>query len=263
MTTTVLLPDLAFPESPRWHDGRVYVSDWGAGQVWAVTPGGDPEVVARGTAFPLCFDFLPDGRLVLVDGPSLTVQASSGGPAAPYADLESLSPHAFNDVTVDRRGNVFVNNIGFDFPGGEPRPGLVAVVTPTGDVRQAADDLMFPNGMAAVGDTLVVAESYGDRLTAFDIGPDGSLSGRRVWAALGEGAAPDGICAVEEGIWYASVPGACCELVAEGGEVLARHDFDRGAFSCAAGDGVLYVALNAWGQESATPQGQLVAVELG
>jgi sugar lactone lactonase YvrE len=262
MTMTVLLSDLAFPESPRWHDGRVYVSDWGAGQVWAVTPGGDAEVVARGTAFPLCIDFLPDGRLVLVNGPNLQVQAA-GEDATPYADLGALSSYAFNDVTVDGRGNVFVNNIGFEFPGGEPRPGMVAVVTPDGDVREAADGLMFPNGMAVIGETLVVAESYADRLTAFDIGPDGSLSGRRVWAALGEGAAPDGICAVEEGIWYASVPGACCELVAESGEVLARHDFDRGAFSCAAGGGVLYVALNAWGVESTAPQGQLVAVELG
>jgi len=263
MTTRVLLSDLAFPESPRWHDGRVFVSDWGAGLIWAVTPEGEGEVVARGSAFPLCFDFLPDGRLVLVDGPRLTAQALSDGAAAPYADLGHLSSHAFNDVTVDGRGNVFVNNIGFDFPGGEPRPGMVAVVTPGGDVREAAGGLMFPNGMAVVGDTLVVAESYADQLTAFDIGSDGSLSGRRVWAALGEGAAPDGICAVDDGIWYASVPGQCCALVAEGGEVLARHEFDRGAFSCTVGGDVLYVALNAWGGETSTPQGQLVAVELG
>jgi sugar lactone lactonase YvrE len=261
MTPAVLLPDLAFPESPRWRDGQIYVSDWGTGTVWSVTPTGDAFVAARGTAFPLCIDFLPDGRLLLVDGSTLRVQDPDGN-VEPYADLSQVSTYAFNDVAVDAAGRVYVNNIGFDFPGGEPRPGLVAVVTEEGAAREAADGLMFPNGMAVVDETLIVAESYADRLTAFQIGPGGSLSGRRDWAVLGEGEAPDGICVVPEGIWYASVPQQACTLVAEGGEVLARQEFDRGAFSCTVGDGVLYVALNAWGSETDQPQGQLVAVEI-
>lgn len=258
----VLLTDLAFPESPRWHDGRVYVSDWGAGEVHAVTPDGAGEVVARGAAFPLCIDFLPDGRLLVVHGPDLLVREDDGT-LAPYADLRPLAEHAYNDITVDRRGNVFVNNIGFDFPGGEPEPGTIVVVTPDGTAREVADDVLFPNGMATIGDVLVVAESYRNRLTAFDIAPDGSLGNRRVWADLGEDY-PDGVSADPEGrIWYADVPHQVCRLVAEGGDVVRTVELDRGAFSCAVRDGVLYVATNEWsGAPSSGRNGQLVAVDL-
>jgi sugar lactone lactonase YvrE len=257
----VLLTDLAFPESPRWHDGRIHVSDWGAGVVHAVSADGTSAVVARGSAFPLCFDFLPDGRLLLVNGSTLEAHAA-GGTTTTYADLGHLSKHTYNDITVDGHGNVFVNNIDFDY-GSEPEPGFVAVVTPDGAVRKAADELMFPNGMAVLGDVLVVAESYAGRLTAYDVAADGSLTGRRTWADLGDDA-PDGICVDPDGrIWYASVPGRACSLVAEGGEVLRTIDFDRGAFSCALRDGVLYVALNIFGEEEQpAPSGQLVAVTL-
>ena len=257
----ILLTDLTFPESPRWHDGRVLVSDWGAGTVHAVSADGTATVVARGSAFPLCFDFLPDGRLLLVNG--TTVEAHEPeGKTTTYADLGHLSPHAFNDITVDGRGNVFVNNIDFEY-GSDPEPGFVAVVTADGAVRKAADGLMFPNGMAVLGDVLVVAESYAGRLTSYDVAADGSLTGARTWADLGDDA-PDGICVDPDGrIWYASVPGRACTLVAEGGEVLRRVDFDRGAFSCALHDGVLYVALNEFGeQERPAPTGRLVAVTL-
>ncbi len=258
----VLLDGLAFPESPRWHDGRCYVSDWGTGQVYAVAPDGSSQVVTTGSAFPLCIDFLPDGRLLVVHGAELLVQ--DGLLLRPYAGLAELSAHAFNDITVDRRGHVFVNNIGFEFPGGEPRPGLVALVDHDRRPRQVADGLMFPNGMTVLGDTLVVAESYAGRLTAFAIAPDGSLSDGRTWADLGD-AAPDGICAAGDGsVWYADVPHRCCVQVAEGGEVLRRFDLDRGAFSCAVGDGTLYVAANSWGDgfDPAARNGQLLALDL-
>ena len=90
-----------------------------------------------------------------------------------------LGEHPWNDIVVDGRGNAYVNNIGFDFPGGEFAPGIVALVTPDGVARQVADGLAFPNGMAVTPDnaTLIVAESYGQKLTAFDIASDGSLSG--------------------------------------------------------------------------------------
>ena len=260
--THVLLTGLAFPESPRWRDGRVHVSDWGAGEVHAVAPDGSDEIVAKGTAFPMCIDFLPDGRMLVVHGPDLLVREADGT-LAPYAELAPLAEHAYNDITVDGHGNVFVNNIGFEFPGGDPQPGTVVVVTPDGAAREVADDVLFPNGMAVVGEVLVVAESYRHRLTAFDIGPDGSLGNRRIWADLGEDY-PDGISADPEGrIWYADVPHQVCRLVAEGGEVIRTVDLDRGAFSCAVGDGVLYVATNEWsGAPSSDRNGQLVAVDL-
>jgi sugar lactone lactonase YvrE len=259
----VLLDGLAFPESPRWHDGRIYVSDWGAGEVHAAWPDGASEVVATGSAFPMCIDFLPDGRLLVVHGTDLLVQEA--GSLQPYADLSAVSELGFNDITVDARGNVFVNNVGFEFPGGEPKPGLVAVVTPDGKARKVADGVMFPNGMAVTGATLVVAESYANQLTAYDIAPDGTLSEGRTWAHLGEHN-PDGICIDAQGaVWYADVPHQCCVRVAEGGEVLRTIELDRGGFSCALGDGTLYVATNAWGGPDAIEgkqNGQLVAIKL-
>ena len=224
----------------------------------ACTPAGEAELVATGSAFPMCIDFLPDGRLLVVHGTDLLVQ--DGRTMTRYADLSPVSSLSFNDITVDPAGNVFVNNIGFEFPEGEPKPGLVAVVTPSGDVRVVAGDLMFPNGMAVLGTTLVVAESYANRLTAFDIGASGELTGRRVWAALGEHN-PDGICVAPDGtIWYADVPHQVCVNVAEGGEVLRTIDLDRGAFSCVLGEGTLYVTTNSWGDVGRN--GQLVAIDL-
>lgn len=259
----VLLDGLAFPESPRVYDGQVYVSDWGAGQVLR----GDGEVIATVESFPMCIDFLPDGRLLIIDnsGPRLLVQERDGT-LTTYADLSGVSEMGFNDITVDRHGHVFVNCVGFEFPGGVPTTGIVAVVTPDGRARQVADDVFFPNGMAVTGETLLVAESYRGQLTAFDIAGDGSLSNRRVWAAV-EGSAPDGICMSPDGsAWFAEVPGARCVRVAEGGEVLQEIKLDRGAFSCALGDGVLYVATNAWGGVENVgqggPNGQLVAITL-
>lgn len=258
---TVVLSDLAFPESPRCREGRVYVSDWGAGEVHAVVAGGS-EVVARGSAFPMCIDFLPDGRLLVVHGTDLLAQEADGT-LAPYADLASLTHRAFNDVTVTADGFVYVNNIGFDFPGGDPAPGFVAVIAPDGRVARVAEDVMFPNGMAVVGGDLVVAESYGERLTAFALLPDGSLGERRTWAAV-DGHHPDGICVDPDGhLWYADVADGSCTLVAEGGEVRRTVRLDRGAFACALDGDTLYVATNTWeGGPGGGRNGQLVAVDL-
>jgi sugar lactone lactonase YvrE len=148
-----------------------------------------------------------------------------------------------------------------DMPGSmpweEPKPGIVTVVGPDGSSRQVADDVWFPNGMVVLGeDTLVVAESHADRLTAWTITDSGELVDRRVWADLGPGSAPDGICADAEGaIWYASVPGQRCTRVAEGGEVLDTVMADRGCFSCMLGgdDGRrLYIVANHWSEGGAS-----------
>ena len=139
---------------------------------------------------------------------------------------------------ADGRGNAYVNRAGFNPMAGEPvRPGFVFLVTADGSVRQVAGDIAFPNGMAVTADnsTLIVADSYSRSLVAFDIGADGGLSRRRVWADLGTGV-PDGICTdAQNAVWYADVPGQRCVRVAEGGAVLQTVELDRGGFACALG----------------------------
>jgi sugar lactone lactonase YvrE len=155
----------------------------------------------------------------------------------PHAELGALSQKPWNEIVVDGRGNAYLNNIGFDFPGGEVTTGIVALVTAEGLVRQVADDVAFPNGMVVTPDnsTLIVAESYANRLTAFDIAADGDLSNRRVWADLDAGV-PDGICLDADGaVWYADVPNQRCVRVREGGEVLQTVDAGLGCFACMLG----------------------------
>lgn len=148
------------------------------------------------------------------------------------AYLRSLSAFLWNEIVVDGRGNAYLNNIGFDMMAGEQAgPGIVALVTPDGSTRQVADGVLFPNGMVVTPDnsTLILAESYGQRLTAFDIETDGGLSNRRVWADLDDGY-PDGICLAAEGaVWFGDVPNKRCVRVREGGEVLQTIELDLGA----------------------------------
>src|SRR5262249_7628699 len=189
-----LLTGLVFGETPRWHDDRLWFSDMSVGEVLTVDLAGRREVVAQVPT--LGSGFLPDGRLLIVsirDG--LLLRRGPDGALVTHADLTGLERHPWNDLVVDGRGNAYVNNIGFEFPGGEFHPGIVALVTPDGATRQVGEGLAFPNGMAVTPDnaTLIVAESYGDRLSAFDIAADGSLSNQRTWASLG-GGHPDGIC---------------------------------------------------------------------
>ena len=235
----VLLTDIVMGESARWHEGHLWFCDWGAGEVIRLVDD-KAEVVGRMRGLPFCIDWLPGGDLLILDGPGAALLRS----AKPFADLSGIDgAHPWNDIATDSRGNAFVNNIGYDFPGGAPAPGLIAVVTPDGAARQVADGLLFPTGMAVTADdtTLIVAESHAGRLTAFDIDPDGSLGNRRVWAEL-PSAAPDGICLDASGaVWYADVPHRQCVRVREGGEILETVAFDLGAFDCAlSGDAVLY-----------------------
>ncbi len=182
-----------------------------------------------------------------------------------------MSERPWNEIVVDGRGNVYVNNIGFNFPGEDFAPGLIALVRPDGSVRKVADDVAFPNGMAVTGDnsTLVLAESYGNILTAFDIAANGTLSNRRPWADLGEDV-PDGICLDAEGAaWYADVPHQYCVRVREGGEVLQTIKLDRGCFACMLGGAegrTLFIVANEWAGTAAMSSparaGQVVAVEV-
>ena len=250
--TQILMNGLAFPESPRWHDDRLWFSDWGAHEVIALDADGRPEVVAHVDSLPFCIDWLPDGRLLIVSASEgLLLRRERDGSLVAHADLSSLADFKWNDIVVDGRGNSYVNNTGFDFPGGEFAPGILALVTPEGFARQVADEVAFPNGMVVTPDnsTLIVAESYGNKLTAFDIAADGSLSNRRLWADL-RGGVPDGICLdAENAIWYGDVPNKRCVRVREGGEVLQTIQLDRGCFACALGGAdrrTLFLTANEW-----------------
>jgi len=237
-----LLTGIAFGESPRWHDDRLWFSDWGAQQVVAVDLAGRSEVMTQVgfPSFPMCIDWLPDGRLLIVSArEGLLLRREPDGSLVPHADLSGLADneHPWNEIVVDGRGNVYINNQGFAFPGGEFAPGTIALLTPDGSARQVADGIAFPNGMAVTPDnsTLIVAESYGNQLTAFDIAADGGLSDRRVWADLDSGV-PDGICLdAEHTVWYGDVPNQRCVRVRDGGEVLETIDLDRGCFACMLG----------------------------
>src|SRR6266571_7111983 len=237
-----LMTGLVFGESPRWgHDGRLWLADWGAQEIVAVDLEGKSEVMLRlqfPSFQPICFDWLPDGHLLIVSSrDGLLLRKEDDGVLVTYADLTGVA-HGFNEIVVDGHGNAYVNGGGFDLMAGERfAPGIVALVTPDGSARLVADGIAFPNGMAVTPDnaTLIVAESYAKKLTAFDIAADGSLSNRRVWADL-QGGVPDGICFdAENAVWYGDVPNKRCVRVREGGEVLQTVDLDRGCFACALG----------------------------
>lgn len=245
----LLMSGLTLGESPRWHDDKLWFCDWGAHEIVTVDHEGNRDVVPTAIELPWSIDWLPDGRLLVVSSTDhLLMRQEDDGSFVPHADLESN----WNELVVDVRGNTYVNSIGFDLMGGEAaKPGHVAVVSADGTARRVADDVEFPNGMVvtADGSTLILAESYGRRLTAFDISDTGGLRNRRVWADLGEGT-PDGICIDAEGaVWYADVPNRRCVRVREGGAVLQTVGVDRGCFACMLGgdDGLtLFIVAADW-----------------
>jgi sugar lactone lactonase YvrE len=252
-----VMTGIAFGESPRWHDDRLWFADWGAQEIIAVDVDGQSEVIAqvRFPSFPMCIDWLPDGRLLIVSArDGLILRREHDGSLVTHADLSALATdgHPWNEIVVDGRGNAYINNTGFEFPGGEFAPGTIALLTPDGAARQVADGIAFPNGMAVTPDnsTLIVAESYGRKLTAFDIAADGGLSDQRVWADL-DGGVPDGICVDAEGaVWYGDVPNRRCVRVREGGEVLDTIELDRGCFACMLGGAdmrTLFLLATEWG----------------
>jgi sugar lactone lactonase YvrE len=249
----VLLKDRIFVESARWHEGRFWFADWGTREIIAVDRDGRWETMVRlqFKAFPICFDWLPNGQLlVLSSSERPLLRQEPDGRLVDHADLGHLGIGGWNEIAVDHKGNAYINGGNFSSEG-KPQPGIIALVTPDGRALQVADGIDFPNGMILTpdGSTLIIAESYGRNLTAFSVEPDGSLSGRRVWADLGNGV-PDGICmGPENSIWYADVPNASCTRVREGGEVLATIRLDRGCFSCALGgesQDTLFIVATVW-----------------
>ena len=249
-----LMTGLVVGESPRWHDDRLWLSNWGAQEIIALDVDGGCGVMARvSTTVPFSIDWLPDGRLLVVSGPEAQLlRQEPDGSLVAHADLSGLAK-GWNEIVVDGRGNTYVNGSDFDFGGGGPFiPGVIALVTPDGAVRLVADDIHFPNGMVVTPDnrTLIVTESFAARLTAFDIAADGSLSNRRIWADLGQGG--DGMCLDADGaIWTPAFkdgrPG--CVRVREGGEVLQRIELDQFCFACMLGGGdgkTLFMLVAEW-----------------
>ncbi len=244
---TLVLDGLAYVESARWHDGRLWFAHWGAGEIVAVDLDGRPEVVVASAPAGLgwSIDWLPDGRL-LMTGTGLQRQEPDGS-IVTHADLRGITHHGWNEIVVDGRGNIYVNSLGFDFRAGEaPTTGVIALITPDGSAREVAAGIEFPNGMVVTPDnsTLIISESFAGRLTAFDIAADGRLSNRRVWA---DGIGPDGICLDAEGAIWAQSAGTRTHTgrqdapegefirVREGGEILQRIQVDRAGFACALG----------------------------
>ena len=255
-TTRVLLEGFGMGESPRWHDGRLWFSSWGTDEIVAVDLEGNSEVMGPGGGGSgWAANWLPDGR-TLITGQEL-IRMEPDGSRVRHADLSRISPHGWSEMTVDGRGNIYVDSINFDFADfGEvmasgTAPGKIALVTPDGDEREVADGLAFPNGMVVTPDnaTLIVAESFARRLTAFDIAADGSLSNRRTWADV----TGDGICLDAEGaVWCSDVgpeEGSVVLRVREGGEVLDRIETDRPCYACMLGgpDGrTLFMVVAKW-----------------
>jgi sugar lactone lactonase YvrE len=229
----VLLEGLGIPESPRWHEGRLWFCNWIDRQVVAVGMDGTAEVMlTRGPeSFPMGYsiDWLPDGRL-LTTGDKVRRQEADGAVTV-HADQRA------NEIVVDAHGNAYVNGADFDFvAGAPPEPGYIKLITTDGRVRQVAGDIQFPNGMIITPDgrTLIISESFAGRLTAFDIDAGGGLSGRRVFA---EGLGPDGICMDAEGAVWVQAGGFAVARVAEGGQILQRVELkeNRAPFALALG----------------------------
>jgi sugar lactone lactonase YvrE len=230
----VLAGGFAYVESPRWHDNRLWFAHWGTDEIVAVDLDGASEVVGHGPGgLGWSIDWLPDGRLLVTGGGLM--RHGEDGSLLPHADLSGLADN-WNELVIDGRGRAYANG-GHLGPAEAGPSGVIALVVPDGPVRRVADGLAFPNGMAITPDnrTLIVAESWSEVLTGYDIADDGTLSGRRVWAAT-PGDHPDGICLDADGaVWYADVGNRRCVRVREGGEVLATVDLDRGAFACMLG----------------------------
>lgn len=281
--TRVLMDGILMGECPRWHDGKLWFADWVGETLYTVDEAGRSNVEAHIASLPFSIDWLPSGDLLVVNAFENKLQRRQpDGTFVTHADLSMVSRYGFNEIVIDGRGNTYINSINEALEGGPEagyhefqrtgaRPGLIALLTPHGKLKQVADSLAFPNGMAITADnkTLIVAESFSAELTAFDIAADGRLSNRRVWAKL-QGQGADGICIDAEGAVWAS-SGNRCVRVREGGEVLDEVTVDAPlmCFACMLGgsDGrTLFIVANAWTGEapadSDKPTGKVFAAHV-
>lgn len=239
LDTEVLLDGLAFPEGPRWREGRLWFSDMHSNVVMTVDAEGRAERVVEVAGRPSGLGWLPDGRLLVVSMTDRRLLRLDREGLVEVADLSALASFHLNDMVVDLDGRAYVGNFGFDlFNDAPPKDAELIVVTPDGRASVVADGLGFPNGSVITPDqrTLIVAESFAARLTAFDLEESGALSHRRVWAALDEGVTPDGICLDAEGaIWATSPLSGELLRVREGGKVTHRYRPTHHPYACMLG----------------------------
>jgi sugar lactone lactonase YvrE len=238
-STETFATGLDFAEGPRWHGGRLWLSDFYARRVYSYGPNGDRRVEVELDDRPSGLGWLPSGELLVVAMASRQVRrVDHDGEQHVHADLTSIATGDCNDMVVDGRGNAYIGNFGFDMEAGErPKEAALSLVRADGTVEVAAEDLRFPNGSVITPDdsTLIVGESMGARYTAFSIGDDGRLSDRRTWAEV-PGKGPDG-CALDAGglIWMADAFGSGCLRVAEGGEIVESIVASQPVYACALG----------------------------
>lgn len=253
---------LAFPEGPRWHDGALWLSDFYQRRVLRVTADGEIQAVVDVPGQPSGLGWLPDGRLLVVSMNDRRLLRLDGNTLVQAADLSDLAPWPCNDMLVDGQGRAYIGSFGFDLQARAPfAPANLLMVTPEGRVQVVARDMHFPNGTVLTPDgrTLIVAESYGQRLTAFDVGAGGTLANRRVWAQLaGKGVGPDGICLDAEGaIWVASPVSRELLRVRQGGEVTDRIPTEGQAVACMLGGGDRRTLFVLTGRVLVTPEQSL------
>ncbi len=267
-----LLAGLTFPEGPRWHAGKLWFSDFYSHAVLTVDLEGRSERVAEVPQQPSGLGWSPDGRLLVVSMLDRRLLEFTGSRSRVVADLSEVATGPCNDMVVDAAGRAYVGNFGFDRERGEAqRTACIVRVDPDGRATVAADDLLFPNGTVITpdGETLIVGETFANRLTAFDVEEDGSLTNRRVWAQF-DGVFPDGICLDAEGaIWVADPRGRQVVRVFEGGRIVQTLSTgERGAFACMLGgpDRQTLFICTAAGSGSAiaeTRSGQIEIVRVG
>lgn len=249
LKTTTLLEDLKFPEGPRWHEGKLWFTDYATRRLSQVDLQGNAQAVVEVPDLPTAFDWTPDGRLLIVSSSARRLLTLKDGHLTEATDLSSLVPYSCGEMVISETGNAYIGNAGYDVmkygPGFQstPQNGLLLLVTPEGSARVVAEGMAFPNGMVITpdGKTLIVAESHAARLTAFTIGTDGSLSHRRVWAQFEQASkeapiAPDGMTLDTEGaVWVASPPSREVLRVREGGEIVSRVLLEAFPLACMLG----------------------------
>ena len=264
---TILLDKLCFGEGPRWREGMLWFSDMHAQKVLKVDPQGNVEtVVGLDDDQPSGLGWLPNGDLLIVAMTKKQVLRFNGSQLSVHADLSSLASHFCNDMVVDHVGRAYVGNFGFDIHNGAQQSAAELIcVEVDGSARCVDDDLIFPNGAVITPDnkTLIVAETFASRLTAFDILDSGDLTNKRIWAQLPKGAVPDGICLdAGGGIWSASPTSNNCIRQIEGGEVTHTIELERGAFACMIGEANLYILTSTVSTPAACKANQDARIEV-
>jgi sugar lactone lactonase YvrE len=238
LKTTILAEGFLFPEGPRWHGGKLWMSDMQSLWVTTVDLEGNIEKIVEVPGSPSGLGWLPDGRLLVVSMTDRRLLRLNPEGLTEAANLSRLASFHCNDMVVDRQGRAYIGNFGFDFAAGAPVfPAEIILVTPDGQARVASAGLLFPNGTVITPDgrTLIVAETFGHRLTAFDIQPDGTLFHKRIWADL-EGAFPDGICLdAEDAVWVAAPEPGEVLRVREGGVITHRVKVSTRPYACMLG----------------------------